>query len=917
MEFAREIFREEFKAIESDVTKTTSAPGFFKALRESLWKQKNFFISKVSKPSREILEEIDRHGWTPDDFYFGKGSGLFTLLRNFRDEKNVGKMKPPGERVKTHFNAGGSWPGKKTPHAREIHKIATEKFVPLLNEILQTYDALFAKALSAELALKNLYVFGLITDISRKLKEYKDENNVMLLADAPKFLNGVIQDSDTPFIYEKVGSFYRNYLIDEFQDTSGMQWKNFQPLIINSLDQGYPSLVVGDVKQAIYRWRGGDLNLLQDGIIPVIGEHRVNAQELDRNFRSATQIVNFNNELFKSAASVVATETGTTLSSETYHDIEQKNFLNENGFVHIEFLKEPTLEEKQLFIADDDEESESPSKWQGIALEALARSLERLQQAGASLKDIAILVRKNEEGQRIANHLLQYKNSGNAKEGCHYDVVSNESLRIDGAASVNLLLAAMRYLLNGEDSVARAQLGYEFARMHEPTRELPEVFTVSNQSIFENNLPEAFKFQKASLKKLPLIELTETLIEIFSIGKNTGELVYLQAFQDLVLEFYNRERNDLGAFLEWWEANSYKKSVQISGEVNAAQILTVHKSKGLQFKYVIIPFCAWYMDHEPFKSPNLWVASDQSPFDAAGYVPVKYQQSLKQTYFAEQYNEERTRSFLDNLNLLYVAFTRAEYGLVVTAPHPSVKATKGTVAALLYNSIQNNLTLKSFWNDAASVLKSGDWIAKNTEAKQHDNAVQLNEYYSSSWREKLVIKQTGSTFFQDADLEVREKINYGIHMHAVLSRMKYGDDLANTIEKISLEGLITQAEAPGITKALKELLLIPHVSEWFSKTWEVKTEVPILLPGGKENRLDRLIYKNKKAIVIDFKTGEAKRNDNEQVLEYMDILRQMNFTEVQGFLLYIRDKEVVEVKPGGKSKLLKKVADRDQLSLGF
>jgi ATP-dependent helicase/nuclease subunit A len=917
IDFAREIFREEFKSIEDVVNRTTATPGFFKALRESLWKQKNSFLSKVSGPAREILEDIDKNGWTPDDFYFGKGSGLFTLLKNFRDEKNIGKMKPPGERVKTHFNAGGSWPGKKTAHAREIHKLATEKFAPLLSEILITYDSLFSKALSAELALKNLYVFGLITDISRKLKEYKDENNVMLLADAPKFLNGVIQDSDTPFIYEKVGSFYRNYLIDEFQDTSGMQWKNFQPLIINSLDQGYPSLVVGDVKQAIYRWRGGDLNLLQKDVTHVIGDERVNAQELDRNFRSATQIVNFNNELFKAAASVVAVETGATLSSDTYHDIQQKNFLAADGFVHIEFIKEPTAEEKQIFATDDDDDSGSPSKWQEIAMEELARSLERLQQAGASLKDIAILVRKNEEGQRIANYLLQYKNSGNAKPECLYDVVSNESLRIDGAASVNLLLGAMRYLLNGEDSVARAQLGYEFARLHEPNRELPEVFAVTNQAIFENNLPEAFKYQKASLKKLPLIELTETLIEIFQIGKRTGELVYLQAFQDLVLEFYNRERNDLGAFLEWWEANSYKKSVQISGEVNAAQILTVHKSKGLQFNYVIIPFCAWYLDHEPFKAPNLWVATDQSPFDNAGFVPVKYQQSLKQTLFAEQYNEERTRSYLDNLNLLYVAFTRAKYGLIVTLPHPGVRGTRGTVAALLYNSIQNNLTLKAFWNDASAILTSGEWLVKKGNTDTVTNSVRLAEYHASSWRDKLVIKQSGTTFFEQADSVAREKINYGIHMHAVLSRMKYAGDLNETIERISREGLITHDERPGILNALKEILLIPHVSDWFSNAWEVKTEVPILLPGGKENRLDRLIFKNKKAIVIDFKTGEAKRNDNEQVLDYMEILRQMNFTDVQGFLLYIREKEVVEVKAGGKPKLAKKVPDKDQLSLGL
>lgn len=917
IEFAKEIFREEFKAIEDEVNKTTSAPGFFKTLRESLWQQKNFYISKVSAPAKEILDEIKRNNWTADDFHFGKGSGLLTLLEMFSKEKELSKIKPPGVRVREHFNGGGNWPNKKSIHIREIHKAATEKMAPLLNEIITTYDSLYAKALSAELTLKNLYVFGLITDISRKLKDYKDENNIMLLADAPKFLNGIIQDSDTPFIYEKVGSFFRNYLIDEFQDTSGMQWKNFQPLIINSLDQGYPSLVVGDVKQAIYRWRGGDLSLLQQQIVPLIGDERVGTYELDKNFRSSFQIVNFNNALFQSAAVIVAEETGTTLSSETYTDVAQKNFVKDDGFVYVQFIQEPTREEKNLFSTDDDEPDNLGAKWQEIAIEELARTLEKLQLGGASLKDIAILVRKNEEGQRIATQLLQYRNSGNAKPGCSYDVVSNESLRIDGAASVNLLLGAMRYLLNPDDSIARAQLGYEFARVHEPNRPLREVFAVSNQANFENNLPEAFKYQKASLKKLPLIELTETLIEIFEAGKDNGELVYLQAFQDLVLEFYNRERNDLGAFLEWWEDNSYKKSVQISGEVNAAQILTVHKSKGLQFKYVIIPFCAWNMDHEAFKAPNLWVKSDQSPFDVAGYVPVRYQQILKQTYFAEQYGEERTRSYLDNLNLLYVALTRAEQGLIITAPHPGIRGTKATIAALLYNSIQNSEALKVNWNEQTSVYKSCEWTIKTEDKKQSANAIQLSEYYSSLWRDKLVIRQSGSDYFEQLESDARDKAVYGVYMRSVLSRMRYEDELPVMMDRIVLEGLITNEEKAEIYNSLKEILQMTQVADWFSRAWEVKTEVPILLPGGGESKLDRLIYNGKKAIVIDFKTGEAQRDDNEQVLEYIEILRRMNFTDVQGYLLYLRDKEVVEVKAGGRQKVVKKTVDKDQLSLGL
>lgn len=916
IEFAKEIFREEFKAIEDQLTQTTSDVSVFRKIRDKLWSTKNFFIEQVSGPAKEFLAILESNQFTIDDFSYGKTSGLLGFFTQFAFEKNLSKYKPIGGRVLNHFNGRpANWPSKKSIHAKAIHQLAEQRFVKLMADILDEYDQHFQRALSAEVALKNLYVFGLISDIARKLKEYKNENNVMLLADAPKFLNGVISDSDTPFIYEKVGSFYRNYLIDEFQDTSGMQWKNFQPLITNSLDQGYPGLVVGDVKQAIYRWRGGDLNLLQTEIISRIGEDRVNVSELDKNFRSSKAIVTFNNALFRTAAELVAMETGEAISRDAYTDVSQAVHKSDEGFVEVRFLRpEPDEKEKNLFATEEAEPPVVAASWMELALEQLPQMMEELQERGAKLKDIAILVRRNDEGQRIATHLLHYKNSGKAKPGCRYDVVSNESLRIDGASSVNLLLGALRYLHNADDAIARAQLGFEFARLHEPDRPMREVFAVANFATFENNLPKSFTTQKAYLKKLPLIELTETLINTFDLGKQQGELVYLQAFQDLVLEFYNRERNDLGAFLEWWEENRKKKSVQIAGEVDAAQILTVHKSKGLQFKYVIIPFCSWSLDHEMFRAPNLWVSSDQGPFKDLGFLPVKYGKILEQTYFASDYRKEFTKTYLDNLNLLYVAFTRAEQGLLVTAPHPDVKG-KDTVANLLYSAIQGTQDFRSGWNESSAIFKSEEWIIPVSTQSEVSESLSLNEYVSTLWREKLVIRQTGSNYFEQTD-EARAKINYGIHMHAVLSRMKYADELEPTLKQILLEGLITEEQLESTRAQLKELFSLSEVASWFSRDWKVQTEVPIILPGGDESRLDRLIYNGKRAVVIDFKTGELRKGDNQQVLAYQDILRKMNFTDVRGFLLYLRNAQLVEV-PAGKEKSVKKIKDKDQLSLGI
>jgi ATP-dependent helicase/nuclease subunit A len=920
-EFAQQIFREEFKVIEDDVISETNDHNFFKELKSKLWQTKNFFIGKVSKPAAEALTIIRGQGWDPTEISYGKGSGLITFFEMFATEKRLQEYKNPSDRMRSYFTISEKWPSKTTIRASEIKQVAKDKLIPILEELIELYDNYFEQSLSAELALNNFYSFGLIADISRKLKEYKEQNNLMLLADAPKFLNGVIQDSDTPFIYEKVGSFYRNFLIDEFQDTSGYQWKNFLPLLTNSLDQGNKSMVVGDVKQAVYRWRGGDLNLLQQQIEKQIGEERVEVIELGTNYRSASRIVEFNNKLFKSASALVAQKTNGALPTDAFQDVAQKVVKKEDGFVQVQFIKEEPKEDLSAGLPA--ERHAMQGDWKSLSLEQIPVHLEQLQLNGVQLGDIAILVRKNLEGHEIATYLLNYKNSDKAKPGCKYDVVSNESLRLDSAASVNVLLGAMRYLQNPEDAIARAQLSYEFARLREPNRDLTDVFTVANQVFFENNLPPAFSKSKAWLKKLPLFELSETLIEIFKVGEAEGELAYLQAFQNIVLDFYSRERNDLGAFLEWWEDNKQKKSLQVSGEVNAVQIVTAHKSKGLQFKYVLIPFCSWNLDHETFREPLLWVKSDKPPFQQAGFLPIKYSSKIKESYFSSFYEQEFTRTYLDNLNLLYVACTRAEQGLFITAPHPKNKNHKESVAKLIFESIAADIELQNHWSESLQQWKIGELTPSTNREKERTLSLQLRNYPVSTWRDKLIIKRSSASFFEKPEDVSQEKILYGLHMHTVLSRIRYATEIASALDLIVAEGLIIESEKEPLQKQLDSLLSQPQITDWFSDAWEIRTEVPILLPGGEESRIDRLMTKaclpdrqGKKAVVVDFKTGERNKRDLQQVSDYVNILHQMNFTEVEGYVLYLRDTEVVNVSEQ-KVKTTKRKENKDQLGLGF
>jgi ATP-dependent helicase/nuclease subunit A len=894
-EFAKEIFKEEFRLVETGISQVTQDPGFFLTLKDKLRKEKFEFINAIRKRAETGVKLIQEKGLAFDDFKYASG-GAYGFLLKISRIKSVDAVddKEFGVRPFNDYQSSANWPSKTTKHQATILKLAADQLIPLLNEIIEIRKG-YSAAISAELVLSNFYAFGLIADISRKLKDYKQENNMMLLSDAPYFLNSVIGESDTPFVYEKVGSFYKNFLIDEFQDTSGLQWKNFKPLIVNSLDSGHKSIIVGDVKQAIYRWRSGDLYLLQRYVSEEIGAHRSDSFTLDKNFRSSEQIVHFNNSVFHSAAQLVAHETGAPIATQVYEDIAQGIQKKSDGFVEVSFLK-----------GEDDE------KWDEIALQRIPEQLERLQALQIGLKDIAILVRSNYEGQRIVTHVLEYKHSGKAKDNFKYDVVSNESLQLDGAGSINFLISALQYLHNPDNDIARAQLSYEYARLRKTTNDLHQVFTVTNQTTFESNLPDSFTKQKSGLKKLPLFELTETLVELFGLGKVQGELGYLQTFQNEVLNFSSRERNDIGAFLDWWDETGRKKSIQVSGDVDAAQIITVHKSKGLQFKYVIIPFCSWELDHK--RGPMMWVKSNQPPFDTAGFLPVNYASKLEESVFVDYYKEERIRCYLDNLNLLYVALTRAEHGLIVMAPYSKSSNSLGNVGNLLYKVVQQP-GFATYWSANEKIWKAGEWSNYESQRSLPVASLSLKQYSASSWRSKLVIRHQAAGHFQEQESETTTRIKYGIHLHTILSRIRYREELDETYAVLQHAGIINEQEKPEIRKLVEELLSNETIASWFEKDWDVNTEVPVLLPGGEENRIDRLMTRGQQAVVVDFKTGSPAKTDLQQVNGYLDTLRKMNFQDVKGYLLYIKTGEVVSVPPGKPTKTTKQ--NKSQLGLDF
>ncbi len=889
--FAGLLLKEEFKLVENKLATLDSEK--LKTVREELNEIRFRFLNTIKGFAAEAVQWFEENGLEVNDFKHGKSGSVFGWFKKIAGLKSISDISEDkvGEKARKNFHSASEWPAPRTAKKEIIQQFAESKGIALLQNILRFRDKHYAEAVTAEVILKNLYLFGLTQDLIRKLREYRDQHRAMLLDEASSFLQNIISESETPFIYEKVGSFYRHFLIDEFQDTSGLQWNNLRPLVIDSLDQGNECMVVGDVKQAIYRWRGGDLKLLHEELEKQVGKNRVKIEPLDTNYRSALQIVTFNNAFFKTASQIVGNLTGAPVPVKAFEDVVQQQHRHDEGCVQIELIPSKS----------------NSSEWKEVAKEKLCAIIEDLQQKGVPPRDIAILVRTNKEGQDIITHLVNYQYSGKAKSGVRYEVVSNDSLRIDNAATVNLLLHAMRYLYNPDDHVARAGLLFEYNRIHFGQSSI-HAMQITHEKEFRKNLPESFVRREAFLRGLPIYELTETLIGIFNLTGQQGEIAYMQAFQDLVLNFANREQNELGAFLDWWDevCNTEKATIKSASESNAIQLLTIHKSKGLQFKYVIIPYCSWKMDQSG--DHILWVQTNIKPFDVLGALPVWYSRQLQDSYFNKDYEDERISSYLDNLNVMYVAFTRAEKGLFVIAPCPENSKDINDVKVNSVDKLLVSVLRQNYGSEYGDKMAWGtlpDTVPEPVKAIDHS----LPTYATYSWRQRLVVRSAA----QSEAAPLREA---GIRLHDILSRLHYADELPDRMEHLVNQGVLSQQEADQLQQQVTRWFGQSVVASWFDRSWKVRTEVPVLTPDGAYRRIDRLLLQKNRAVVIDFKTGNPKPGyDDAQVREYMHLLLQMGMDQVSGYVFYTQSGKYEEVRLTSSGR--KKKGNNNQLTLDF
>ncbi len=878
----KEIFREKFHLMNEQTLYEISDKNLLHQYIQSIQLVKKKFENKLIELGKTGLKIIHENGLTVDDFSNkSRGiAGLFQKLANA--EKPEDFVITDGRRNALHDPE--KWYTRNSTNKDLIFNIFHASLNPLLTEIIDFFDKNVPDYITSVEILKNIRVLGAFADISKKLKEYTRNENIFLLSDAGKLLKEIINDNEAPFIYEKTGHYYHHFMIDEFQDTSYLQWNNFKPLVSNSLAENHQSLVVGDIKQSIYRWRNSDWSIMAKDIYDDFQQQGIENHFLAHNWRSHEKIIAFNNVFFSHAArmlndnfSYLTDNIDLPSFTELYKDVMQQPAPldgKDGGFVRFEAIPES-----------------KETDWKESVLEKLPSLIESWQDQGFLLKDIAIIVRKNAEGKEIADYLLHYKLK-QGKAGYRYDLISEESLYISGSKAVRFIIALMKYFVNPLDDINAAYIRYEHQQY------IKNGETQVSHELFEEAAEKIQSDIGLPLSHLSLYELTENIIQSHGLNKNQGELIFLNAFQDLVLDYSRTGNPDIEKFLEWWEEEGHSKTVPVNENQDAIRIITIHKAKGLEFENVIIPFCDWRFDNS--KQPVTWFYPEKAPFDQISILPLKYVAALENSIFHDQYHEEKYRNYIDNLNLLYVAFTRAKiqlYGFYplkdkeknaeLTGVNQLMDATFSGSIFELIPDFQKNLTVVSLGQPMNKKWENVDSGQLNYPAPQ--------KY--ADFREKINIKYNSLNYFEFTDDTRLEKINYGSLMHEIFAQISSPSDIKKAISGKVNGGKISEQQGAYLESEVLELLQQKEVKPWFNTQWQVKNESTLLLPDGKQLRPDRVLTQEEKAIVIEYKFGEKPEPlHQKQVNQYMAYLKQTGYKQVKGYIWYIALRKVMKIE---------------------
>ncbi|MDO4703887.1 exodeoxyribonuclease V subunit beta [Tannerella sp.] len=882
---SNELFKESYKAFRTEVNRDI-------ADRAALAEYKNMLYAIIRSTESQAVQigekgqrVMEQYGLQPSDFKGGSRSAFFLFDRLVK-----GSMKEPSTTFKALPDKVENWYAKTIPPERRqaIEQAYAKGLNECVHDVCRFFDGL-TNYYTALAISRNLYTLGILNDIEQQIRQWREEKNCMLIADTTELLNRIIDGSDIPFIYEKTGTRIEHYMIDEFQDTSAMQWRNFRPLLKESLAYRRANLIVGDIKQSIYRFRNSDWTLLDEQIGRDFPASQLTEKTLSENWRSCRNIVEFNNALFtvvpqllqtlynhgidESALSPESRERYAanivSAYSRSYQHVALP-FRAKQGHVRIELLP------------DEDEHS-----WKDKAMLRLPLVIEQLQKNGYALRDIAVLVRTRNEGIRVADTLLDYKET-HPDTPFRYDIISEDALLIGQASSVRFMIGMLQYLNRPDDVTAARTAEAVHAVMQMKTSVEASVQTIRKEveTAFE---PEIFAELQQFLHR-SFYETVEGLYRLFKADFPENEQVFIQAFLDLTAEYGERETPDIDRFLKWWKETGCQSKIATPDTQNAIRILTIHKSKGLGFKAVILPFGDWEVDSK--SGTMLWCHPSSSSFNRLQVVPVNYTKDLCRTLFAEAYYHEKLHAYIDGLNTLYVALTRAKEELIVFTPDEKAPRTQ-VISQLLREALHTECyataegdplyPLAEGFREEENLFEWGDGWKPETIPTSDTEELSMKRIPSVKPDERMFLHlHRHGDFFDDTARR------YGILMHDLLSRIRTTADISVAVAAKEVAGEIGREEAPDLIEKLQVLLNAPAVRPWFDGSMQILNETDILVGNGYTSRPDRIMLDEDRAIVVDYKFGTQKdRRYIYQMKTYVRLLREMGITDVQGCLWYI------------------------------
>ncbi|WP_026977751.1 UvrD-helicase domain-containing protein [Flavobacterium tegetincola] len=827
----------------------------FMAIKQKLKETCKTIIEENAKRASEILETLEKNGVDLKSFSRGTFPNHVTGI----SQKN---FNPLNKRYHEFEDIAIN----KTAKDRAI----IENLIPQMLSQLQIIYEQFAQHDFYKAFLKNITPLSLLNTLSNKLADIQKEQNILSIAEFNAIIHKEIQKQPAPFIYERMGERYKHFFIDEFQDTSEMQFQNLIPLIDNALVsedlQGERGslMIVGDPKQSIYRWRGGKaeqfIELSKDA--NPFGNPDKTVVHLEDNFRSYSQIIEFNNDFFKYISGEFEHEDYKDL----YENHSRQNVKDKiGGYVNVSFLPKKEKSEEEDELTQDD-----------LYVIKTLDIILKVQQQGYSYSDIAVVVRHNKDGVAVANYLTENE----------IPIQSSETLLIANATEVQFLIHALNYLKNANDLEAKAYFLYYVGFYNLPPSEIHDFIAKGMSFKIEKELEEwletfEMKLSFQNIRKKALYETVELLIsKCIPVSKNNA---YLQYFLDIVLERDIKNQAGVADFLEYWEKKKTSFSIPSPEGNNAVRIISIHKSKGLEFPIVIFPFADENYSRQ--RKDKLWVDNETETFDLQRVLidnnkAVEGFGNAAKTVFDQKAQEQ----LLDNINVLYVALTRPEEQLYIISQYETLNS-KGEWPNTTSSYLLKYLDSRHIFEEGKLEYEFGVAKKYSGEKKAANLPKKITRVAEVLPIENIKIAQRESLMWGTSQ---QDAITYGNIIHEILSYIHTKSDIDLALQKALENGLIAGTQKDIVEKTIREIVNHTDLSLFFDENSTVFNEQTIIQKHGSLVKPDRMVLKNNTEMyLLDYKTGKHEPKYHKQLQKYQDAIEQMGYKVIKKSIIYI------------------------------